>query len=96
MTKNTDSINSALTLTRSSYNNSDVKEITETFVANIFSKVLNDIQENELIKDNKLIPESNAEKWLKELINLEYANLIVKRSMQPLVQEIIKAFPPQR
>ncbi|CEP77712.1 hypothetical protein [Defluviitoga tunisiensis] len=93
---NTDSIISALTLTRSSYNNSDVKEITETFVANIFSKVLNDIQENELIKDNKLIPESNAEKWLKELINLEYANLIVKRSMQPLVQEIIKAFPPQR
>jgi hypothetical protein len=93
---NTDNIISALTLTRSSYNNSDVKEVTETFVANIFSKVLNDIQENELIKDNKLIPESNAEKWLKELINLEYANLIVKRSMQPLVQEIIKAFPPQR
>ncbi|HHV01618.1 MAG: hypothetical protein WBH84_02750 [Defluviitoga tunisiensis] len=93
---NTEIITSALTLSRSNYENSDVKEVSEAFVANIFSKILNDFQDNELIKDSKLIPESNAEKWLKELINIEYANLIVKQSMQPLVQEIIKAFPPQR
>ncbi|HOB15984.1 MAG TPA: hypothetical protein PK894_03310 [Defluviitoga sp.] len=93
---NTEIITSALTLSRSNYENSDVKEVTEIFVANIFSKILNDAQNNKLFEDNKLIPESNAEKWLKELINMEYANLIVKQSMQPLVQEIIKSFPPQR
>ncbi|RAO99733.1 hypothetical protein PW5551_01485 [Petrotoga sp. 9PW.55.5.1] len=77
-------------------NKMDVRDATEAFVSDIFAKILNSAQDSELFKENKLIPESNTEKWFKEWINVEYANMLTQKSLTPLVDQIISSFPPQR
>lgn len=83
-------------LTGINTSNTNIREASEVFVSDIFAKILNSAQNTELFKENKLIPESNAEKWMKEWINIEYATLITKQSLTPLVDQIVKSFPPQR
>jgi len=78
------------------YNKIGLREASEAFVSNIFAKILNSAQDDELFKEYKLIPESNAEKWIKEWINVEYANLLTQQSLKPLVNQIVNSFPPER
>ncbi|ABX31071.1 hypothetical protein Pmob_0329 [Petrotoga mobilis SJ95] len=89
-------IGPAFNVTGINYNEVGVRDATEAFVSDIFAKILNSAQDDELFKEDKLIPESNAEKWIKEWINVEYANLLTQQSLKPLVNQIVSSFPPER
>jgi len=89
-------VGSAFNVSGINYNEVGIRDATEAFVSDIFAKILNSAQNDELFKEGKLIPESNAEKWIKEWINVEYANLLTQQSLKPLVNQIVKSFPPER
>lgn len=84
--------------TNISYKNTSIKEAAEQLVSNMFTKILNQMNDNSLFDDkDRLIPKSNTEKWFNEMINAEYAKNITKSNLKPLTQNIVKSFnKPQR
>ncbi|MDK2945486.1 hypothetical protein [Geotoga petraea] len=83
--------------TNISYTNTNIEETSEQLVSSIFSKILNQMNENPLFEEDRLIPKSNTEKWFNEMINAEYSKSIAKTSLKPLTQQIIDSFnKPQR
>ena len=67
------------------------KEAAETIVAQTFSKVFYSMTKSPLFEENKLIKESFAEKWFKEMLYVEYTKLLAKKELKPLVDSILKS-----
>ncbi|BBE29939.1 hypothetical protein OSSY52_00800 [Tepiditoga spiralis] len=72
------------------------KKAAEAFVSELFAKVLNSMNDNPLVKDNKLFPKSNTEKWFKEMLNAEYAKSLSKKELKPLVNQVVNSIKPNR
>jgi hypothetical protein len=78
--------------TNISYRNTNIEETSEQLVSNVFTKILNQMNDNPLFEEDRLIPKSNTEKWFNEMINAEYSKNIAKTSLKPLAQQIIDSF----
>lgn len=72
------------------------RKAAEAFVSELFSKILNSMNDNPLVKDSTLLPKSNTEKWFKEMLNAEYSKSLSKKELKPLVNQVVNSIKPRR
>lgn len=85
-------INPAYNINRNMVDNLTEKKAAELLVSQMFSRILNSMNDNPLTEKDLLIPKSNTEKWFQEMINAEYAQKIASKELKPLVDTIRRSY----